>query len=1239
MKTCYYHLSFLTALASNLYVKEKGTEKYNQFVNVTRSSLTKCEQSNNTWKCPTLEKALNLSELSFTYIKIFTTSENISNRIPIIGVDTLTIESANKTSINCSSKKKPKLSFINSSNIYIYGLSFQSCGTNHSDDYIIIVNIVKTYKIHLSSAIYLKNITNLTVNNSIFTRSMGYGIVMVDVMNAMFYKTKVEANTLMHLLDLWYGGGIILVSSSIELSNNNNVAFTNCTFRKNCAIQDVGSIFKVKSNNDTKSDALKEKIHGNGGSLSFYLWSEKMSLNLAITNSTISESGALQGGGIYIEFGNSSKGNIVDICNSSLNGNYAQNSCGAITNSTITESEALQGGGIYIEFGKWSKGNIVDICNSSLKGNYAQNSGGAIQIHKAKGSENNSIFIRGCMFYRNNATIAGAFLERNLGKLPKYGDQSIPETVIELCNFLENKGMLGSALYIESTALILNSTNISNNSDSRATNSSGYTNTTLLGVGVLFAFESKIFINGTMEVSGNVNTAFVLSCSYLFIQGTTSFIKNQGSKGGAISLYGKSAIFLSDMTHLHFKSNKAIMGGALYVQVPGPAIPLRISPELNLYKCFFQFSQTTRKAFKGKVMFEGNSAANKDGNAIFSNSLQTCQESSSDDLSKVITSWPNFIFSGNFSSISTAPVKIAINESDWPDIQPGMKFSIKINSLDERGQNVETPIDIGFEPKDKVYVKNSEIIASGKQIELEIFGIENTTFNITIKTPRSAVFHKIINKKLTSCDFGFSFTSVTDSCTCVNIKNQDRMISRCEGKDVYLYKNIWAYPFQKAMHIDEETTQVCPQGYCNLNCSQQKDSADCKYSYNNQCAKNRNQSYKNYLCAECARGYSVVLGSEECRVCHRKSKWWAALLILLALSVSVVVILWINVDVYKWFLNSLIFYYQVVHLLFTPQQGTDVVMRALMGAVDLHGLGVKSLGFCIHDGFNDMNKIAFNFSIPLLMIVTLIVIVFLTEKCPCSLPFEQVNTFRAILFVLVLAYSDITRITLDILNVVEIDSKKRVTNYAVWRYLHGEHLYYAIPAFITLVVFVIGVPFILIAPSLAMTFEWEHCNRLIHNRFYISFIKPFFESFLSVFNNNLKCHLFFSFYLLFRLVLLLMITFLKRDQLQLTLMTSFCFMMFLIFAIVRPYRNDIYNYFDIFILFNLTLIGFLSNSKLKLFLWDHKRISIDWAIRVLLWVPLMTWMLLLIMLYRTAIQNKCFAIWARFRNRRANIGE
>ena len=68
------------------------------------------------------------------------------------------------------------------------------------------------------------------------------------------------------------------------------------------------------------------------------------------------------------------------------------------------------------------------------------------------------------------------------------------------------------------------------------------------------------------------------------------------------------------------------------------------------------------------------------------------------------------------------------------------------------------------------------------------------------------------------------------------------MISRCDGKYVYLYKNVWAYPSQKTAFIHEETTHVSRHDYCNLTCNLKKDFRGCKYNYRYQCAKNRNQS-------------------------------------------------------------------------------------------------------------------------------------------------------------------------------------------------------------------------------------------------------------------------------------------------------------------------------------------------------------------------------------------------------------
>ena len=1172
MRRYCYHLSRLIIFVSMLYVKVQGTEKYNQFVNVIELNSTKCEQLNNTWECPTLEKTLlQLSNLNFTYIKIFTASEQLSRRIPIIKVDTLTISSSNetsKTSIKCESNAMSKLSFIDSSNVYIHGLSFESCGSDHPDDFI----IANKNKVYLSSAVYLKNVTGFIVNNTIFTGSAGYGIVMVDVVDTVYYKTKIEANVpvpLKPMLNLSYGGGIILISSAQERSDGNYVTFINCSFSNNRANEIVATTFKVKSSNNQQVesagvDFFKESMYGKGGGLSFYLWSKEVFVDLTIKD------------------------------------------------CFIYENKAVWGGGVYIEFDKPTKDNVVNISDTHLSGNYAQYSGGAIQIDIAKRSKKcNSIYIKNSLFWRNIAEVGGGFAQRHgLKTTMKPSMTWLNETVMEFCNFLGNRARLGSALFIERTSLLLFSVNITDNKLSKWTNWTwaGPITTLSIGVGSLLARQSQLVIHGKempVRVSRNLNTALVLSYSHLFVIGTVIFEDNQGRKGGAISLYEESTITLCDTTYLLFKNNKANVGGALYVHVTDLTIPVWNSAGLLLYKCFFQFRLTTQEAFKGKVIFADNIAARKVGNAIFSTLLETCKKTSSEDSSKILTSWPNFIFTGNFTSfVTTVPVKIITKEEEWNNLQPGIKFSANISLIDERGQIVEAPIDITFEPEGIVYIANNRVMASENKVNLEIFGVQYTPFNVIIKTPSGRAFSKkIINKTLTTCGFGFSFSTRTMSCNCVNTKNQDRMISKCVGKDVYLYTNIWAYPFQKAAFTDDETTQVCPHGYCNITCNQQKNSKDCKFNYLYQCAKNRNQSYNNYLCAECSRGYSLVLGSEECRKCQGKSKWWLLLLIVLVAPTLVVIILWINVDIYKWFLNSLIFHYQVVHLLTTPEQSIDSVLKFIMGAVDLRDVGLKG-EFCLFDGFNDLHKMMLGYLIPVTMILTLLLIIFFAENCFCSLPCERVNTFRAILFVLVIPYQAIIRISLEFLKIVEIDGVYRVAHFAVLRYMKGDHLYYAIPA-IAILIFFVALPFFLVIPN-------AFCTRY---RLYMSFFRPLLEGFLTVFKNNILCHSFCAFYFLFRLILLLMSTFLKHDQLQLTLMAFFCFMMFLIFSKVRPYRNDRYNYFDMVILLNLTVIVFLSNSKVRKPLFDKNDIIFNQIIMVLFWVPFVTWLIALIVLY------------------------
>ena len=363
---------------------------------------------------------------------------------------------------------------------------------------------------------------------------------------------------------------------------------------------------------------------------------------------------------------------------------------------------------------------------------------------------------------------------------------------------------------------------------------------------------------------------------------------------------------------------------------------------------------------------------------------------------------------------------------------------------------------------------------------------------------------------------------------------------------------------------------------------------------------------------------------KECIDCRGKSKLWFPLLILLAVPVFVVLVLWVNIDIYKWLLNSLIFYYQVVHLLLTPEHDTDVVVRFIMQVVDLRDVG---FGFCVTDGLNDLDKTMYSYLIPSMMILTLILIIVFTEKCTCTLPCEQVNTFRAILFVLVIPYQAIISISLDILKIVEIGGAYRVANFAVSMYMEGDHLYYSIVAFSFLTVFVVGLPLLLVIPNTICT----------KYRFYMSFVKPLLEGFLSVFQNSLMCHLFCAFYFLFRLLLLLINTFMKRGQFQVTIMAFFCFIMSLLFFQVRPYRNNISNYFDMSILCNLTIIAFISNSKLSLPLRDN--MLVNRAVMVLLWVPLVSWVITLVWSHWESIQEKILSICAHFHNRYATLDD
>ena len=1189
-----YCVSFLAILANILFIHGYCLENCKKYITVNSSNTTNCTQvNNNTFTCPSLEKALE-KDVNFTCIKIFTGLEKLSKRNVLMNVHSLTITDANtnSTTITCKANHSSKISFIDSSNIYISGLTFNSCGGTDQNDFL----IINSTKINLSSVIYLRNITGLVINDTTFWGSRGYSIIMAEVVNACYHKVHFSSNKVVPFLDkenLSYGGGVLTFLSDSISEEVNTLNISNCQFYFINATDSTKTHYSfTQGQDDAISDLFKKSFLGKGGGLSFYLQSQNLCTNISIKSSNI-----------------------------------------------FYHDRAFWGGGIYLEIGEYVPSNHIEINDAQFIDNFANFSGGALKI--VGNAKNNSVVHISYSFYvGNEAEFGGGLALISSLKLLESKFYTNQEVEIVYCEFEKNAGTLGSAIYLDRASVLLHMVNITENSRTsflpkKVSYSSKPSLTTVEGVGALYFYKSHVIINGTSEaptrIRKNFNSAFVLDFSYLYVLGTVFFEENQGSKGGAISMYEESAIFLFDTTNLTFYKNSAVKGGAIYVYLNSPPIHEWNSHELFIYECFFRYHHTSIGSFKGSLIFDNNMAARNDGSAIFANTLQGCHYSS-------IHNFPGISFQGNNDSyITTDPVNITVDETQWEKVSPGIPFSANINLIDETGNNVDAAIEITFEPEEKVSIKNNKtrMIVTNNTVELVLLGNRNAEFSVTIRTPQGRASPlKIVNKSLKDCPFAYSYSSATRSCDCLSVKNENRMISRCVGNDIYLYKQVWAYFNQSAMHTDDETTQVCPIGYCNQSCGSSKDSMDCKYDPRYQCAENRDQSPSNYLCAKCARNYSVAFGSEKCIDCRDKYQWWLALLIFVAIPSLVIAILLLNIDVYKLFLNSLIFFYQAASLLVIPIWETDVEihymrpMQVIMGIIDLRGFGNEADGFCFYDGLNNIDKIMLNYCIPFLMILTLVLIIIISGNVPCTLPFEQVNTFRAILFVMVLAYSDITRITLDILNFVEINGQNRVRSYAVMEYFGREHVYYAVPAIFILVVFVIGVPVFLIAPSVLMAYDFELCDCLIHNGFYTRYIRPFLESFLSVFNNNLKCHLFSAFYFIFRLILLLMITFMQRNQFQLTMMAFLCLVMLLLFVKVQPYQVDHYNYFDMFILLNLTVVAFLCNGKLQFIVPYYSQV-LECFFIVLLWLPLILWIIVLSVKYRQTIYEQSLAIFAR----------
>ena len=408
--------------------------------------------------------------------------------------------------------------------------------------------------------------------------------------------------------------------------------------------------------------------------------------------------------------------------------------------------------------------------------------------------------------------------------------------------------------------------------------------------------------------------------------------------------------------------------------------------------------------------------------------------------------------------------------------------------------------------------------------------------------------------------------------TCQTAEARDDIFTMCVHSRMFVLDGYWN--IQVPGHQIE--TIPCPFGYCQ--CRAGLIDGYCALNESDEsslCALNR----YDVLCSRCKNGYSVVFGSEVC-VSNNNLQHWPFLMGLLGFIIVVLILLYFSLEEISAYANAYLFSYQIMSL-FIPKhlQAKPYVPMFLIHVISMQGSGGR-FQFGLFDGMDNLDKMFINYMFPLCMLLLTaffaLVIpqkvwmkVFMRHRYRIT-PEQSILDIRkrafgqAVGVMLVICYTNITQITLDLFDRVEYMGEDRVYKAAEFKYLTAKkHQNYAIVAGIIGLFVVVGFPLIiLIFPLLEKRFTLAHRCEYVMDALRYCFKK--------------KHKMFAVFYFICRLLLLSVSVFVKVHVSRVLICSILCLLFLVVFGSLRPYKNNKFNFWDTLLLGNICLMTNIS---------------------------------------------------------------
>ena len=660
--------------------------------------------------------------------------------------------------------------------------------------------------------------------------------------------------------------------------------------------------------------------------------------------------------------------------------------------------------------------------------------------------------------------------------------------------------------------------------------------------------------------------------SSLLFMTNNQFVNNSGISGGGIALYDSSYLLLKERSKISFINNHAKrFGGGIYVS--------QVVNRNEFLQCFFQPINLTFDDIMAPLYFINNSA-NISGDVLYGGNVDSC----SDNYSfKSIFNYT--LQQTGLSVVSSDPIQICFCESEIPvcskkydnkTVLPGRRFNISLAAVGSQNGTTTAAVQLTEYPNkmNSIVKKLSPHNCTNITYMFNITNEFLTTAQVyaTLATgiyPSNDPFAKIINATIDYCPIGFKLNSGTCGCRSELLRDNE---TSCDinTQNILRGGNLWiGYQNNSNCFIVYEN---CPFDYCNKNKTQFKIT-----SSDPQCLLNRSR----LLCGQCAKGLSLMLGTNQCGQCTNN---YIALIIPFALAgiALVVFVSILNLTVSVGTINGLIFYANVLKIyehIFFPE-GPIPFLSQFISWINLD-LGIE---ICFINGMSICSKTWLQFIFPAYVWFLLILIIILSRYSSKVVRLMGRQVIPALATMILLSYTKLIRTVFLVLRYTDVQCKgENNVTFKSWYvdatvpYLKGCHLPLFLFSMAVIILLIVPYTFYLLTIPLleGPLSKYICCQKLS------TYMKPFSDAYGRPYKD--KCRFWTGFLLLVRVVLGLVVSVDTKATVSLDVLTSILVVINFIYIPLRGvYRQIPVVCLELFFILNLILMAYINAQTLTI---------------------------------------------------------